>query len=143
MPNTTVYTNNQYYQDIATAIRNKNGTNTRYKPREMAPAIDSLLVSGETISLQNKTVTPTTSAQTITKDAGYHGLGTVTVNAIQTEVQTITENGVYTPSTGKFFSSITVSVAGEVLPDGDLLAYGNVATDMAGAGSADYMLLNS
>lgn len=32
--------------------------------------------------LQNKTVTPTTSKQTITAGSGYNGLGTVTVNAV-------------------------------------------------------------
>lgn len=102
MPNTTVYTNNQYYQDIATAIRNKNGQSTLYKPSEMAPAIDSLVVSGQQVTLQDKTVTPTTSAQTITKDAGYTGLGTVTVNAIPSQyivpagTMTITNNGTYT-----------------------------------------------
>lgn len=110
MPNTTVYTNNQYYQDIAAAIRRKNGLTTSYKPSEMAPAIDSLIVSGQAITLQNKIVTPTTTALVITKDAGYTGLGTVTVNAIQTETRTVTQNGTVTPATGKFFSSITVSV---------------------------------
>lgn len=33
-------------------------------------------------SLQNKTVTPTTSKQTITAASSYDGLGTVTVNAV-------------------------------------------------------------
>ena len=110
MPNTTVYTNNQYYQDIADAIRNKNGSNTLYKPSEMAPAINSLIVSGGSILLQTKTVNPTTSQQVVTYDSGYNGLGSVTISAIQTESKTVTSNGTVTPSSGKFLSSVIVNV---------------------------------
>jgi len=133
---TSVYTNNQYYSDIANAIRNKNGQSTLYKPSEMAPAINALLVSGESIRLQTKTVTPTTAQQNITADIGYNGLSGVTINAIQTETRTITENGSYTPTANHFFSNIVVNVASSDLPDGDLLAYGSVAQAIAVVGTA-------
>lgn len=37
-------------------------------------------------SLQNKTITPSTSKQTISADASYDGLGTVTVNAVTSSI---------------------------------------------------------
>lgn len=40
--NTIVYTNSKYYQDIADAIRIKNGTENTYTPRQMAQAILAL-----------------------------------------------------------------------------------------------------
>lgn len=43
----TVTTNNQYYTDIANAIRGKNGTETQYKPSEMAAAIQAITGGGE------------------------------------------------------------------------------------------------
>lgn len=44
--------------------------------------ITGTATGGGSINNQNKTVTPTTSQQTITADTGYTGLGTVTVNAM-------------------------------------------------------------
>lgn len=61
--------------------------------------------------LQAKTVTPTTSQQTIAPEGSNIGLSSVVVSAIQTETKTITANGTYTPSTGKFFDQVTVNVA--------------------------------
>jgi hypothetical protein len=67
-------------------------------------------------NLQDKTVTPTTSSQTVIADDGYDGLGTVTVGAIpSTYIQpsgtkTITTNGTHDV---KSYASVSVNVVGE------------------------------
>lgn len=58
---------------------------------------------------QEKSATPTTSAQNITPDAGKY-LSKVSIGAIQTEEKTATANGAVTPSTGKLLSKVTVNV---------------------------------
>ena len=61
------------------------------------------------VNNQNKTVSASTSQQTITADAGYTGLGTVTVNAATLQTLPVTENGTYTPSSG-YYGIGTVNV---------------------------------
>ena len=98
---------------------NDNAETENYK--ESVIAFDSYWVEVPTaicnlindVKNQNKTVTPTSSSQTVTADSGYTGLGTVTVNAAPTETVTATPSTVeqtLTPATGKVgFSEVTVS----------------------------------
>lgn len=46
---------------------------------------------GGNYALQSKTVTPTKTEQTITKDAGYYGLSSVTINPIPDAYQDVTD----------------------------------------------------
>lgn len=69
-----------FLTDIATTIRNTDGTATT--PLTDANKINPQDFSTRIINYQNKTVTPSTSQQSITRDNGYMALGTVTVNAM-------------------------------------------------------------
>lgn len=61
-----------------------------------------------------KTITPSSAAQ-IAVDAGKYTTGNITVSAVPTETKTITANGTYSPSNGKYFSSVKVAVASDAV----------------------------
>ena len=71
---------------VADAVRAKTGTTAALTLGGMVTAIEDINVGSDPV-LQDKTVTPTTSKQTITADSGYDGLDTVTVNAMPTATQ--------------------------------------------------------
>ena len=72
---------------MATQVKYKgstiaNFTNTTKTLKTAGKYMEGDVAVTESISLQNKSVNPTEASQTITKDSGYEGLGTVTVGAI-------------------------------------------------------------
>ena len=98
--------------DIKTAIEAKGVTvASSAKFDDFADYIDAIQGSSSP-SLQNKTISPTTSQQSVTADSGYDGLGTVTVNAIQTETKTATpttSSQNIDATSGKYMTRVTVS----------------------------------
>lgn len=69
---------------LANSILNKSGGSTALTIDQMKTAVDNLVIASD-IHLQSKTVTPTTSTQNVTADAGYDALSGVTVNAIPSQ----------------------------------------------------------
>ncbi len=91
--------------------------------------------------LEEKSATPTQSAQEVTPSDGNCGLSKVTVGAIQTETTSVTPaKGAQTvqPSSGKFFSSVTVEKIPDdyIIPSGTQQITANGTYDVSGKASA-------
>lgn len=64
------------------------------------------------VNLQNKTITPTKTQQTIYADSEYDGLEKIIINAVPLQEKRVTSNGTITPDVGYLgLSSVIVDVA--------------------------------
>ena len=76
-------------QNIADSIRAKNGSGYTYKVSEMSATINDLeVLNGETVS-----ITPSTSAQTITPSSGHNGITEVNVAAVTSSIDSNIQAG--------------------------------------------------
>ena len=89
-------------------------------------------VEGNIQSREGQIINPD-SKQTVIP-AGVYLAGNVTVNPVQTETKTVTENGTVTPSSGKYLSSVTVNVptgsSGSTIKTGTTTS-GTIATGLS------------
>ena len=112
-PNVTLATEGTYCENdvkISAKLQTKTATaNGDITPDDGYCGLEKVVVNVAP-KLQTKTATPTTAQQDITPYANYNGLSKVTVEAIQTEAKTATENGEVMPTSGKYLSKVAVDV---------------------------------
>lgn len=115
--------NGKYFSSVEVAVA---GDIPTYQSKTVTPSTSTHTITAddgydalsdvtvEAIKTETKSVTPTTSTQTVVPTSGSY-LTQVDVGAISTETKNVTSNGTYTPSSGKFFSSVTVAVPSDAV----------------------------
>lgn len=110
-----------------------NGTSTYQASNDNLDGYSSVAITTNVQpNLQSKTVSPTTSEQTVSADNNYDGLSQVTVSAIQTETKTVnpsTSNVTVTPSSNKYLSGVTVNAVDNTI-DNNIVA-SNIKKDVS------------
>lgn len=97
-------------QNLEDIVVDENGT---YLPSSGHNGIREVVVDvyNKDPKYQDKTVIPSNQLQEITYDSDYNALKKVTVGAVPIDdIGTITENGTYKPSDGKFIDEVNVNV---------------------------------
>ena len=92
-----------------TKIITANGTYTPTNGKYFSSV--QVAISGDTPNYQSKTISPSTTLQTIIADEGYDALSSVVVNAIKTETKSIAPTTFVqkvVPTSGSYLSEVTV-----------------------------------
>lgn len=95
---------------LANAIAEKAGIEAPLTIQQMEDAVIGLDTGGVYLNLQSKTISPTSSSQTVTPDSGYNGLSAVTVNPVNSTTLNVSANGTYTATNGNFYSEVVVAI---------------------------------
>lgn len=111
--NSGVYTTGKITVSAVPTETKKITANGRYSPSagKYFSSVE-VAIAGDTPTYQSKTISPSTSVQTVTADSGYDALSDVTVNAIQTETKSVTpttSTQKVTPTSGKYLTEVSIS----------------------------------